>query len=154
MEKIDYLSSRLKSVAFSPGRTFNVVVVILAGVLFSACGANWHLRKAIQKGAKVQVDTVLQEIPVILPQIKHDTAFVDHPGDTVVLTKDRLKVTYVRIPGDTVFLSGECEADTIYKEVPTIVTQTISAPARVPWWIWLIISGLGLAVLGLIFRVR
>lgn len=127
---------------------FLVIILSLGGCR----SANKLLQKAIEKGAGVKVDTIREKIPVIVPEIRVDTTFVPQPGDTVRITKDRLKLKYVRLPGDTVFLDAECSADTIVKEVPVTVTRTIEAESGLPWWTWAVIGFLAIVVLGLLFR--
>jgi len=86
-------------------------------------------RKAERKIEKLTIrypkllkrDTINDTIKITTKEVKVDTIFTPTDGDTVTLYKDRLRVQYVR-KGDTVYLSGECQADTIY--------QTISVPCE------------------------
>lgn len=95
--------------------------------LIAGCSPEKLLQMAEKKGAKVTTDTVFQDVRVFVPQVRHDTTFRSLPGDTVVLTKDRLQVKYVRLPGDSVFIEGTCLPDTVRISVPVTVTRTISA---------------------------
>lgn len=119
--------------------TFILFSIILL-LLFSCSPtqkANKHLRKAKKHilkaesfGAKWQVDTVFKEVAVMVPQIERDTIFRSEVGDTVLITKDRLQVRYVRLAGDSVFIEGKCLADTVYKTVPITVTRNIATPDK------------------------
>lgn len=119
-----------------------ILLLILAG-----CGANYHLRraekhirKAEQLGAKWHSDTIYYRVPVITPEIAHDTTFLYKPSDTVVIKKDRLTVKYVAVR-DSVYIEGKCESDTVEVEVPVTVTKTIEAK---PFpWIWLLVAFVG-----------
>jgi len=93
---------------------------LLLCVSLNSCGPASKLRRAeklIKKaelqGAVWKTDTVFKEIPVFIRETHLDSIFVAKQGDTVVLTKDRLQVKYVRLQGDTVFIDAECMADTI-----------------------------------------
>lgn len=121
-------------------------ILFLTVIILSGCGPSWHLKqskrhklKAIQLGAVVKVDTVFTEKTVITKEVKTDTLFKDVLGDTVYITKDNLKIKYVRMPGDTVFISGKAERDTLKILVPTTVTEVIhSDKVWAKWWIFLI----------------
>lgn len=103
-----------------------------------------------------QTDTIEQNAPVTvyIDRITKDTIFKDRitPGktDTLILEKERLKVKYLR-SGDTVYLSGECEADTITKEV-TIKTPVKYYPLPLKWWqrpYFIVIFGAGCLAVGM-----
>ncbi len=101
-------------------------------------------------GAIVQVDTFYKERTIITKEVKKDTVFKDVAGDTVYLTKDNIKIKYVRIPGDSVFIAVKAERDTIMIKVPVTVTEVIHAPpAKLKWWMFLI-AGL---VVGLVISL-
>lgn len=95
------------------------------------CGANYHLRRAAHHLEKAKAidstvilyDTVVREVSTIVPEAHLDTTVASKLGDTVVLTKDRLVIKYVKLPGDSVWVEGKCETDTIY--------QTIEIPVPV-----------------------
>lgn len=137
-----------------------ILVLIL---MLSGCKAGYHLKRAkhhIQKaelkGATWTRDTVYKQIEVVREQVKHDTVFHTKVGDTVIVEKDRLKVVYVRLPGDSVYIEGECKPDTVRIKVPVEVTNTIkSPPAKVKWWMWLLIGvGAGVLVVAILRLTR
>jgi len=131
-------------------KTIAATLAILLGL--SNCGPASKLRRAErlinqaeQAGYTWKIDTVTVKVPVIVTETRLDSILVVKPGDTVVLTKDRLKVKYVRLGADTVFLEAECAADTIYKEVPVRIEKMIAAKCN-PWW-WLLVA----AIVGVVF---
>lgn len=112
----------------------------------TACGPKFHLRqakkhifKAESLGAEWTNDTVYINTRVPVPEIQVDSIVISKPGDTVVISKDRLLVKYVKLSGDTVFISGECLADTILVDVPVTITKVIDDPKKIRWW-WLVIA--------------
>lgn len=114
--------------------------------LVMSCGPAAKLRraeklinKAEELGAKWHVDTLMVEVPIVVPSIRVDSIIVSKPGDTVVITKDRLKLKYVRLKGDTVFVAAECAADTVIKKVPVTIVKTIKAKGGIKWW-WLVVA--------------
>lgn len=108
---------------------------ILLIIFFTGCASNKANRKlkraerliaqAEQLGAKVTADTIFKTIPVFIESVKYDSIFTSRVGDTVYLEKERLKIKYVRLPGDSVFISGNCEADTVKITVPVTVNKEI-----------------------------
>lgn len=137
------------------------LLIILFWVIgLSSCSSAWHLKKAIQKGAKVTRDTVIVEVQkdVIIPEVKTDTIFSSLPGDTVTISKERLEIKYVRLPGEKVYIEGECKSDTVTVTVEVPCGQTTEISAGYSLWeiiifgIWMIPVG-WLIVTGII-RLR
>lgn len=117
------------------------LATVIAIILLASCSPASKLRRAEKlikraelAGAVWSSDTVFKEIPVFIERVALDTVFVPKVGDTVVLTKDRLQVKYVRLRGDTVFIDAECLPDTIKVNVPTIINREITAECRIKWW--------------------
>jgi len=122
--------------------------------------SNRHYEKAISLGYSPLIDTVYIPDTVITKQIKHDTAFIYKPsGDTVIITKDRLKWRYIT-HNDSIFIEAECEADTIIKEIPVTVQEKIYVKQNLydilglnSWWeialLWLFI-----VIIVLLFVIR
>jgi hypothetical protein len=130
------------------------IILALTAVL-TACGPASKLRRAeklIQKaelqGAKWKIDTVWVERQVFVPEIGVDTLIISKPGDTVVISKDRLQVKYVRLRGDTVFVDAKCLPDTVKVTVPVTVTKEIVVHGRLRWY-----HLVGWSLLALIFGV-
>ena len=90
------------------------------------------LRRAERKIEKLTIlypqllkrDTINDTIQITIPQVEVDTFFQGKDGDTVTIYKDKLRIKYVR-QGDTVYLSGECQTDTIYQTVSVPVEQIV-----------------------------
>jgi len=85
------------------------------------------LRKAERKIEKLTIkypqllekDTLHDTITTVINEIKMDTSFIDVPGDTTYVYRDKLRVKYVKV-GDTVHIEAACKGDTIvqYVEIP------------------------------------
>jgi hypothetical protein len=108
------------------------LIILSSLLILSACSSNFHLKraehhlkKAQLKGAVIEADTVYIKKTVFVPEVKTDTVFHSEEGDTVFISKDRLKIKYVRLPGDSVFIEGKCESDTVVVKVPVTITKTI-----------------------------
>lgn len=136
------------------GRRWRHVLFVSIAISLSGCGSAYYLRKAekaIEKaeklGATWESDTIEKVIEIPIPEIHIKEVRHAPLLDTLFLTKERLKLVYVRLPGDSVYIEGECESDTVRVEVPVTVTNTIKAPPdKVRWWMWLLI-GIGAGVL-------
>ena len=94
----------------------------------------------------LKTDTIKKEVKVVVSEVKTDTTFLASKADTVYLDKERLHIKYVKI-GDTIRLIGQCDADTIIKEVKVpyekVVIQKPSFWSRI-WtnlkWILILLS--------------
>lgn len=112
-----------------------MIKALIFVLLLSGCSASYHLKKAIQKGALMSVDTVYVEREIITPEVRTDTIFHSVAGDTVRIERERLKIKYVRLPGDSVFIEGKCESDTVFVKTPVYVNTEIKAPpSKWKWW--------------------
>lgn len=138
----------------------NQAFLFLIVLLMVSCGPAAKLRRAerlIKKaellGATWTIDSVQVKVPVFLKEIRVDSIFKDRVGDTVVITKDRLTVKYVRIPGDSVFVEGFMPADTVYKTVTKTIQKVIYAPQKgLKWWHFILIGMGVMTVIFFIFR--
>lgn len=138
----------------------NLYIFVLACTLLG-CSVNHHLKqskrhysKALRKGYNPSIDTVFVYDTLVVTQIQHDTTFIDR-GDTVIIEKDRLRIKYYRdIVTDSIFIEGICEADTIIKEIPITIQETIYIEQTFfdligvnKWWeqvlFWLLVIILG-----------
>jgi len=121
--------------------------LIVIAVMLASCGSAYKLRRAerlIKKaesmGAVWHVDTVFTEREVPVPRVQRDTVLLNAPGDTIYITKERLRVK-VKVSHDSVYVSGECLPDTIRISVPVTVKKTITAKTGPPWWFWILFAG-------------
>jgi hypothetical protein len=120
--------------------------------LLVACSPQKRLNRLLMKYPELRDTVVIHDtVDAIVEYVRADTVFLARyhsTGDTVTLTKDRLRVRYVRMPGDTVYLSGECLGDTIRVpwrvEVP--VVQPTKTLDRVPWYLWVVLGLLAMAL--------
>lgn len=111
-------------------------LIIALILILSSCSLEQRvekkLRRAERKIEKLTIlypqllkrDTINDTVQITIPQIEVDTFFQGKDGDTVTLYKDRLRIQYVR-QGDTVYISGECQTDTIYKTVSVPFEQIV-----------------------------
>jgi hypothetical protein len=126
----------------------NIAIVVILGLTLFGCSSNWHLKqskrhklKAIQLGALIDRDTIWSEKEVITQQVIKDTVFTSKQGDTVFISKEKLKIKYVKIPGDSVFIEAACAPDTLKIIVPTTVTEVIhNDKVWAKWWIFLLVG--------------
>ncbi len=140
------------------------LILILSGCSLEQRVEN-KLRRAERKIEKLTIlypqllkrDTINDTIQITIPQVEVDTFFKTQDGDTVTLYQDRLRIQYVR-QGDTVYISGECQTDTIYKTVPVpfdlpfarkqSVLEQITQHGKRLLWFFVI-----LAVVGIVIRI-
>ena len=165
---------------------------LIVAVLFCSCSASWHLKKAIQKGAKIdstysiKYDTICSEsirdsiiniiqevdtaaILALCEEIKGSTAPTIRKIQIVACKAFRFDSTYqvVITAQDTSFHYPirvrvyvgpdlhDFSIDIPKISIPVKTSETdvhISAPARIPWWIWIIIAAMGLVILRLVFN--
>jgi endonuclease YncB( thermonuclease family) len=114
-----------------------------------ACNPQKRLNRLLMKYPELRDTVVIHDtVEAIVEYVRADTVVRWKDGDTIYLTKDRLRVRTV-IDHDTVWQMGECLADTIrvpYRvEVP--VVQPTEIIEQIPWWYWVLVGGLILAVI-------
>ena len=109
-------------------RKDSIFFILLTVFLFNSCSVEQRLenkfRRAERRIEKLTIkyprllnkDTLHDTFNIISDRIEYDTSFVDIPGDTTYLYKDKLRVKYVRV-GDTTYIQGECKSDTIIRTV-------------------------------------
>ena len=133
-------------------RNLNLRFIFLIAAVMAicvACNPQKRLNRLLMRYPELRDTVVIHDtVEAVVEYVRADTVFRDR-GDTVTLTKDRVRVRYVRMLGDTVYLSGECLQDTIlvpYRvEVP--VVQPTKIIEQIPWWYWVLVWGLILAVI-------
>lgn len=133
------MNSRLLSILSSSLAVFFAVMMVSCGPASKLRRAEKLINKAEALGAKWHVDTMMVEVPIVVPSVRVDSIVVVKSGDTVTLEKERLKVVIKRLRGDTVFVQGECIADTVIKKVPVTIVKTIKAKGGIKWW-WLLVA--------------
>jgi hypothetical protein len=100
------------------------IILLILPLITVSCSYEKKLKRANKKIERLtkrfpellEKDTLYDTFNIITPEIKYDTAFIDVPGDTTIITRDKLEIKYVRI-GDSVFIEGKCKGDTIVQTV-------------------------------------
>ena len=108
----------------------------------------------------LKTDTIKKEVKVVVSEVKTDTTFLASKADTIYLDKERLHIKYVKV-GDTIRLTGQCDADTIIKEVKVpyekVVIQKPSFWSRIwtnlKWILILLLIGLVARFIYKIYRM-
>lgn len=111
-----------------------LLIILLASLALGSCSAEWHLKKAIKKGAVVtrnKWDTVF----VTKERQLFDTLILKEV-DSVVVLKDNIRVSLIR-KFDTIRVKAICLPDTI--RVTKWVKTTIK-PDEKPVRTWVFIS--------------
>ena len=72
----------------------------------------------------IKRDTVKDTFNMVIPAIKHDTAFIDTTSDTTYIYKNKLRIKYIRV-GDTTYIEGECKSDTIVRTVEIPIERIV-----------------------------
>jgi hypothetical protein len=102
----------------------NLLFLILA-ILLTGCSANYHLKRAIAKGANVYIEK--RDTTIITKERLLRDTLVLNRVDSVIVTKDKVVVKLVR-NHDTIRLSAICKSDTI--KVPYYIKTTVSQVVR------------------------
>ena len=109
-------------------RKDGIFFILLIVFLFNSCSVEQRLenkfRRAERRIEKLTIkyprllnkDTLYDTFNIVSDRIEYDTSFINIPGDTTYLYKDKLRIKYVRV-GDTVYIQGECKSDTIIHTV-------------------------------------
>lgn len=124
-----------------------LLIILLASLALGSCSAEWHLKKAIKKGAVVtsnKWDTVF----VTKERRLFDT-LVLKDIDSVVVTKNNIQVSLIR-NFDTIRVKAICRPDTI--RVTKWVKTTIK-PNEKPVRTWVFIS-ICCFVLAMLFAIE
>lgn len=127
---------------------------LLCLLTLSSCGSAYYLKraqknleKAQEKGATWSRDTVYMPVEIVRPETRVDTLvkWAEAIRDTIRVTKDRTVTKVLIKPGEPVYVSTYVPADTVVKEIPTYITNTIEAKKSRPTW-WDFIVGLLIAI--------
>jgi hypothetical protein len=97
----------------------NLLLLILA-ILLTGCSANYHLKRAIAKGANVYIER--RDTTIITKERLLRDTLVLSKVDSVIVTKDKVVLKLVR-NHDTIRLSATCKSDTI--RVPYYIKTTV-----------------------------
>lgn len=101
-----------------------------------------------------EIDTIFVSDTITLETISVDTSFnSSFSSDTIIIEKDRIKIKYIK-NDSVVYLTGECEGDTIYitKEIPVekIIIKEQSFAEKAKDWTYFLFA---IAALLLVVRI-
>ena len=120
-----------------------LLIALIASLALGSCSANWHLKQAVKKGARItqeKWDTV-----IVTKERRLFDTLVLKEIDSVVVQKDNVRVTLVR-NFDTIRVKAICLPDTI--RVTKWVKTTIKPDEKpVRTWIFISICCFALAML-------
>lgn len=117
-------------------RKNSLFYLFLVAIILNSCSLEKRLesklRRAERKIEKLTIkypellkkDTLHDTFSIIIPSIKHDTAFIDTTSDTTYIYKDKLRIKYIRV-GDTTYIEGECKNDTIVRTIEIPVERVV-----------------------------
>jgi len=140
-----------------------LLTVLIWGYILSSCSASKHLQIAKRKDPSL-FDTLVRvdSVPVIRTSVKKDTIYsYSETKDTIIFHKDRLTVKYFPLKEvDSVYISGECEADTVYKvtekrrEITTIKEKELGFWDKVLMYSGYTLAGLSFILLAVVIIKR
>ena len=147
---------------------FSILIFLISMLTTSSCTTEKRIKRANKKIERLTErfpsllvkDTIYDTFSIVTPSIKLDTAFISQPGDTVYLTKDKLRIKYV-LHNDTISIQGECISDTIIKTVKipyevirvekeSFIDQLQRTVKKFFWWILCILA----VIIGLRFLIK
>ena len=131
-----------------------LAALIIAAALLVACNPQKKLARLLMKYPELRDTVVIHDtVEAVVEYVRADTVLRWVPGDTIYLTKDRLRVRTV-IDHDTVWQVGECLADTVrvpYRvEVPVVQPERVVE--RVPWWVFVLLTLFALMTTTALFK--
>ncbi len=131
-----------------------VALLLCLLLLLAGCDPQKRLNRLLLKYPQLRDTVVVHDtVEALVEYVRADTVLRWLPGDTITLTKDRLRVRTV-IQHDTVWQLGECLPDTV--RVPYSVEVPVVQPAvvrdRVPWWVYLLCGASLLIALLALFK--
>jgi hypothetical protein len=97
------------------------LLFLISAILLTGCSANYHLKRAIAKGANVYIER--RDTTIITKERTLRDTLILNTVDSVVVTKDKVIVKLVR-NHDTIRLSAICKSDTI--KVPYYIKTTVT----------------------------
>ena len=131
-----------------------LAALIIAAALLTGCNPQKKLARLLMKYPELRDTVVIHDtVEAVVEYVRADTVLRWMPGDTIYLTKDRLRVRTV-IDHDTVWQTGECLADTVrvpYRvEVPVVQPERVVE--RVPWWVFVLLTLFALMTTTALFK--
>ncbi len=103
-------------------KRYYIIIILLIAMSTSCIVSKKRASRKIAKYVEnypslVVYDTIklVDTIPFVVKEVKHDT-IIEQSVDSIIIKKDRLRIKYVK-RDSLVYLSGECESDTIWEIV-------------------------------------
>jgi hypothetical protein len=124
-----------------------LLIALIASLALGSCSAEWHLRKAVKKGANVwqtKWDTTI----VTKERNLWDTLTLNNV-DTVVVQKDNIRIKLVK-NFDTIRLQATCLPDTV--QVTKYINTKITTKGKGDWEKYLMLFAVGMLLVVLIRR--
>lgn len=119
------------------------LIILLASLALGSCSANWHLKQAVKKGARVTQDK--WDTVIVTKERRLFDTLVLKDIDSVVVQKDNVRVSLIR-KFDTIRVKAICLPDTI--RVTKWVKTTIKPDEKpVRTWVFISICCFALAML-------
>jgi hypothetical protein len=103
-------------------------LLLILAITISSCSFESKIERKLRKAERkiekltikypqlLQKDTLYDTVSIVTKEVKIDTSFIDIPGDTTYVYRDKLRIKYVKV-GDTVHIQGECKGDTVIQVV-------------------------------------
>ena len=124
-----------------------LLIILIASLALGSCSAEYHLRKAVKKGANVwqtKWDTTI----VTKERNLWDTLTLNNV-DTVVVQKDNIRIKLVK-NFDTIRLQATCLPDTV--QVTKYINTKIATKGKGNWEKYLMLFAVGMLLVVLIRR--
>ena len=124
-----------------------LLIILIASLALGSCSAEYHLRKAVKKGANVwqtKWDTTI----VTKERNLWDTLTLNNV-DTVVVQKDNIRIKLVK-NFDTIRLQATCLPDTV--QVTKYINTKIATKGKDDWEKYLMLFAVGMLLVVLIRR--
>tara|TARA_R100000742_G_C4217190_1_gene41961 strand:+ start:24 stop:488 length:465 start_codon:yes stop_codon:yes gene_type:complete len=111
----------------------SAIILLLIFTLSSCCTtrickierAEKKISKLTQKYPELLAkDTIVLKDTITISDINADTTFLDNTTDTIVITKDKLTIKYIK-QDSLIYLMGNCEGDTVYITNEVLVDKVV-----------------------------
>lgn len=116
--------------------------IIILCLLTISCNPQKKLNRLLMKYPELRDTVIIHDtVEAVVEYVRADTVVRWRNGDTIYLSKDRLRVRTV-VNHDTIWQRGECLSDTVFVpvryEVP--VVQPTKTVQHIPWWVWVMLG--------------
>ncbi len=93
--------------------------------LLGSCTPQQRIARILKRHPElIKSDTIFKRDTIYTVSVEKDTVFNYYTKDTVVIREGKLTMKYFYNDHDsTVYLKGKCEADTVYKMYPHVISS-------------------------------